>query len=94
VRAVDADVAHQRRAVRGVPVHAARAVHRPAAAEPGAVVVEQPVPPGERRLPQERLRPARADAPVDEHDRLARAVHLVRELDAADRRALHVLGSG
>jgi hypothetical protein len=80
-------VAHEQAAVGALPGDAERAGHAAAASVAGAVVADEAIAVGEDRLVHQRLEEVRADAGVDEHDRLASAAVLVGELDALERGA-------
>jgi hypothetical protein len=70
VRPLDAQTAHEQRAVRGVGGHADRAVNPVAAGEAGPVVAQKAMAVGEGRLLDQRLGPGGAQAPVDQDDGL------------------------
>jgi hypothetical protein len=91
VRAFDAELAHEEPAVLRMVGHGDRPCDLAAAAEPRTVIAEQAVPIGERRLVQERFRPHRAHAPVDQNDRLPGSPQLVLELEPVDGRSRHLL---
>jgi hypothetical protein len=75
-----------------VVAHADRALDSVAAGEAGAVVAQQAVAVGKGGLVHERLGPSRRHAPMDQHDGLSGSPQLVFQLDAVDRRSLHLIG--
>jgi hypothetical protein len=84
---LDAEVAHERVAVGRLLSDADGAGDPAAAGVADAVVADQAVAAGQRRLPQQRPEPLGTDARVDQHDRLTAPPDLVLELDAPDLRA-------
>ena len=90
MRAFDAKLPQQQPAVLGVIGHANRPLDPAAASETDAVVPQHPVALGKDRLREQWLSPPRAHAPVDHDDGLPGPPQLVLDLEAVDRRQLHI----
>ena len=90
VRPLDVQSAHESHAVLGVVGHADRPVDPAAGSETGPVVREEAKPLCEDGLAEQRLRPDGRRPPVDQDNRLARPLELVRELEIVDGRSLHL----
>jgi hypothetical protein len=84
VRPVDAELAHQERAVLGVGRHGHGTRRRVAGGEAGAVVAQDPEAVGKGGLAHQRLAPRRAQPPVDQHDGVSPSPLLVLELETVD----------
>jgi AcrR family transcriptional regulator len=89
MRSLDPELAHELRTVSGVVGQARRMLATVAPGEARAVVAQQEVAAGERRLSKERLRPGGAKAPVDQNDRFPGSLQLVLEPDTIDDGPFH-----